>query len=60
MSDVWKHFEIPNDAPDSGTVRIKCKLCTDTYISGNIKSTSNFATHLKVRKKENINLIQFW
>lgn len=42
-----KHFVFPDHAPNSGTVKAKCKYCP-TYISGNAKTTSNFVTHLKV------------
>ncbi|XP_063448231.1 E3 SUMO-protein ligase ZBED1-like [Mytilus trossulus] len=46
-----KHFVFPDHAPNSGTVKAKCKYCP-TYISGNAKTTSNFVTHLKRKHRD--------
>ena len=42
---VYEHFEIPPDA--TGTVKVKCRHSASN-ISGQVETTSNFISHLKV------------
>lgn len=49
MSSSLDHFDIPPGITDKNqSFKAKCKLCF-SEISGSLKITSNFATHLKVR-----------
>jgi hypothetical protein len=49
MSNTLDHFDIPTNIKDRNTnFKAKCKHCF-SVISGSLKMTSNFATHLKVR-----------
>lgn len=42
----FKHFDIPQDS-EKGNFKAKCIHCL-TAISGSLKVTSNFVTHMKV------------
>lgn len=43
---IFTYFELPKDTTDK--FKAKCRFCS-TYISGTLKVTSNFITHMKVR-----------
>lgn len=51
---VFEHFEMPTGS--TGTVKVKCKHCAAS-ISGSVKTTSNFVTHLKVSVSLSISCI---
>lgn len=53
-SNVFKHFDIPQDS-EKGNFKAKCIHCL-TAISGSLKVTSNFVTHIKVCTCMSINI----
>ena len=51
MENILSQFELPKDT--QGNFKAKCRHCP-AFISGSLKITSNFNTHIKVSKNMKI------
>lgn len=56
--NVLKHFDVPKSAFEedkSKKIHVKCMHCAK-FISGSLRVTSNFITHMKVRRYITFNI----